>query len=61
MKLLILPTNSNPADAQVMPRNLSPYLADTLDPSPCALIRSTNSNAITVAMIEAMLILRAPN
>lgn len=61
MKQLILPTSSNAVEAQVMPRNCSPYCADTLEPSPWALISATNSKAITVAMMDAMLILKAPS
>lgn len=57
LKLIQLPSNNKPADAHVIPRNLSPERAVTLDPNPCALISATNSNARTVAMIEAMLTL----
>lgn len=57
----MLPTSRSPADAQVMPRNVSPYRADTLEPSPWALIKATNSNARTVATMEAMLRLSAPS
>ena len=61
MKQAMLPNNNNPVAAQVMPRNLSPYLADTFDPLPWALINATNSSAMTVAMIDAILILSVPS
>lgn len=60
-KHAILPTSSNPAAAQVIPRNFSPYWAETFEPLPWAFISATNSKAMTVAMMDAMLMLRDPS
>lgn len=60
-KQATLPATNSPTAAQVIPRNFSPYWADTFEPLPWALIRATNSNPITVAIIDAMLTLKDPS
>ena len=45
-------TNRRPTAAHVIPRNLSPRVAETSIAFPCRLMRSTNFMAMTVAMAD---------